>query len=310
MKSGVTGIIFDIKRYAIHDGPGIRTTVFFHGCPLACHWCHNPEGLSLRPRIIYAKNRCIGCGECVDVCPQHAIAMTPEGVLTNTRICDQCGVCTTVCMAAARKLTAKRMTVDRLLEIIKRDCLFYDESGGGVTFSGGEPLMQTDFLIEILDACGQYDIHRTVDTSGYADMAAIRAVAQRAELFLFDVKCIDPEKHKRYTGDSNAKILKNLEYLDSMGTNIIIRIPLIPGMNDDEEEMDRFDRFLSKLNSVQDVHILPYHNYQSKKYQKLGMEYRGTHIAPPSQTRMAQIMKRVENMGFQAEIGGYSFSEI
>jgi pyruvate formate lyase activating enzyme len=256
------------------------------------------------PRIIYDTNRCIGCGECVDVCPQHAIAVAPDGVLTNTRICDGCGACAAVCMAGARELTARTVTVDQLLEIIERDCPFYDESGGGVTFSGGEPLMQADFLFEILDACGQHDIHRAVDTSGYADMATIKAVAQRAELFLFDVKCIDPEKHERYTGNSNIKILKNLEYLDSMGTNIIIRIPLVPGMNDDEEELNRFSRFLSKLTSVQELHILPYHHYQSKKYQKLDMQYRGAHIAPPSREQMAQIMKRFEDMGFQVEIGG------
>ena len=298
------GIIFDIKKYAIHDGPGIRTTVFLKGCPLSCRWCHNPEGLSITPELIYNNGRCIGCGECVEACPHNAIVLTHQGVITDTMQCRHCGLCTDICPAKAREFTERRFTVQKLLKIIERDVPFYDESGGGVTFSGGEPLLQVDFLIKILDECGNLQIHRAVDTSGFTDRDTISAVARRTELFLYDIKLMDAIRHKKFTGVSNKKILENLEYLNSLGAHITIRFPLIPGINDDDENIIAICKFLAELKSIQDVYILPYHDFQATKYAKLGRSYDREDIQRPSCVQLSRVARRFEDSGLQINIGG------
>jgi pyruvate formate lyase activating enzyme len=298
------GIIFDIKKYAIHDGPGIRTTIFFKGCPLDCWWCHNPEGLAMSAQGIYRKDRCIGCGECINVCPEGAIALSSSGVITDQSKCVHCGICAETCPAEARELIGKVVTVDHVVGEIKKDILFYDESGGGVTFSGGEPLMQPDFLLGLLDACGELDIHRTVDTTGYADAQLLLRVAERTELFLYDLKHMDSEKHKKYTGVPNEQILSNLELLAKHGAKINIRIPIIPGINTDDENIDRTGSFVSSLPGVHDISILLYHSAADGKYRKLGMEYRLGKVLPPSEDEMEAISKRLENFGSHAKIGG------
>jgi len=302
--SELTGQIFDIKRYAIHDGPGIRTTVFFKGCPLACLWCHNPEGFRNAPKIIYEFKRCIGCGECIEGCPQAAISMTPAGIATDRHRCKGCGVCADRCPAGARKLTQRTITPGQLLEVIKKDALFYDESGGGVTFSGGEPLLQADFLIKVLDECGRFEIHRAVDTAGYSDKVTLKEVAQRTELFLFDLKLIDSKRHRQLTGVSSKTILDNLIYLYNLGANITIRIPLIPGMNDDHENMNQICGFLATLPRIRDVHLLPYHDLQKSKYTKLGMAYDTDDIVTPDPERLALPLRKFKDKGFQVSLGG------
>lgn len=304
MGAELTGKIFDIKRYAIHDGPGIRTTVFFKGCPLSCRWCHNPEGLQNAPTIMYESKRCIGCGECVEGCPEAAISMTSAGVATNFHRCICCGVCEDLCPAGARKLTRRTVTTNQLMEIIKKDSVFYDASGGGVTFSGGEPLLQADFLIELLDECGRCEIHRTVDTSGYSDKDTLKAIAQRTELFLFDLKLIDSQRHKQLTGVSNKMILDNLSFLHDVEANITIRIPLIPGMNDDDENMNQICDFLATLPRIRDVHILPYHDFQKSKYTKLGVPYDADNILMPDPDRLASSLRQFKDRGFQVNLGG------
>ena len=304
VNSSPAGKIFDIKKYAIHDGPGIRTTVFLKGCPLTCGWCHNPEGLWGAPKIIYEFNRCIGCGDCIEACREAAISATPNGMSTNRHRCKGCGVCVDACPGGARELTERTVTVNQLVEIIKQDILFYDESGGGVTFSGGEPLLQADFLIEVLKACGHCEIHRIVDTSGYANRSIIEEVARQTDLFLFDLKLIDSKRHKQFTGVSNQTILDNLAFLHNLEANVTVRIPLIPGINDDHENLSQICSFLLPFKGIRDVHILPYHDYQKNKYGKLGMEYTADDIVAPTPERVSNSLKQFEEKGFQVSIGG------
>lgn len=304
MVSELTGKIFDIKRYAIHDGPGIRTTVFLKGCPLSCPWCHNPEGLWNAPTIIYEFKRCIGCGECIEGCPEAAISIASAGVATDSHRCKSCGVCVDRCPTGARELTERTVTPGQLMDIIKKDAIFYDASGGGVTFSGGEPLLQADFLIEVLDECGRYEIHRAVDTSGYSDKVTLRAVAQRTELFLFDLKLIDSNRHKQLTGVSSKTILDNLTFLYDLGANITIRIPLIPGINDDHENLNQICALLAALPRIREVHILPYHDFQKSKYTKFGMPYNVDNLVTPDPDRLSLLLKQFKDRDFQVSLGG------
>jgi pyruvate formate lyase activating enzyme len=298
------GIIFDIKRYAIHDGPGIRTTVFLKGCPLSCWWCHNPEGLKSVPQGLYLKERCIGCGACAEVCPWRAIAVTNQGIVTDTSICMHCGTCARVCPAEAREVAGKSETVEPIMKIIVKDIPFYDTSGGGVTISGGEPLLQVDFLLELLERCGKHDIHRAVDTTGYAEPDIIEAVAAKAELFLFDLKLMDSAKHKKYTGVSNRKILRNLERLAAMGADIIIRVPLVPGINIDDENIEQTGAYVATLPGVRRIDLLPFHNAAGNKYRKFGLTYRTPDILPPAADQLRAVVKRLEKFGLQVAIGG------
>jgi pyruvate formate lyase activating enzyme len=299
-----TGLIFDIKRYAIHDGPGIRTTVFFKGCPFSCWWCHNPEGLEIAPQSLYSKERCIGCGQCANICPSGALALTPRGVMTEYALCKYCGSCALICPAEARELAGKYHSVENLMRIIEKDVLFYDESGGGATFSGGEPMLQADFLLELLKACGQRDIHRAIDTTGYADTNRLMEIARETELFLFDIKLMDSKKHKQYTGVSNHKIFHNLERLAREAVEITIRIPLIPGVNDDDENINRTGSYISKLPGVENVDILPYHEAARYKYLKISTNYNAKNILPPTRDRLSAVAQRLENFGLKVRIGG------
>ena len=301
---GKTGIIFDIKKYAIHDGPGIRTTVFLKGCPLSCPWCHNPEGLSIKPQVVYNREKCIGCGECVAACPENALSLSTRGVETDFARCRHHGTCVLICPAEARESAGETISVENLVNIIAKDVPFYDESGGGVTFSGGEPLFQPEFLMAVLDACAILHIHRAVDTTGYTDSDTITAVAERSDLFLFDLKLMDPEKHKCYTGVSNRKILANLERIAGMDLDIIIRMPLLPGINDDDENIDKTGRFIAALPGVRKIDILPYHDFQKTKYSKFAIPYRAEEIASPTNQEVAAVVERLEDFGLDVTIGG------
>jgi pyruvate formate lyase activating enzyme len=300
----VEGTIFDIKKYAIHDGPGIRSTVFFKGCPLACRWCHNPEGMSVTSQRIYRRERCIGCGECVRICPNEALIQTTEGIFWNPAKCDLCQTCADHCPSEAVEFVGRKVGVGEVMREIVKDIAFYDESGGGITLSGGEPLMQPDFLLQLLDACAELDLHRTVDTSGYADSELLLEVARRTDLFLYDLKVMDAVKHRDFTGVSNERVLNNLKLLAQNNARIEVRVPIIPGINADAENIDRTAEFVSALPGVERVAILPFHNSARGKYSRLGMDCIASEIECPSKEHLKIIAARLENSGLQVKIGG------
>ncbi len=302
------GIVFNISRYAIHDGPGIRTTVFLKGCPLSCWWCHNPESISPEPQVSWRPSRCIRCGLCAEACSKHAISMSEGGPVTDLSLCSPCLECSAACPADAREVVGRSMTVADVISEIKKDVPFYDESGGGVTFSGGEPLMQAPFLIELLEACGELDLHRAVDTSGYAGQKVLLRVAEKADLFLYDIKHMDPDIHLRYAGVSNELILENLKCLAVTGAALRVRIPLIPGVNDDRQNIEKTGEFIRTLNRVEGVDILPYHDVARTKYEIFGFPYRLGQVPTPDPAHLQEIAEVLSSYGLCVHIGG-SYNE-
>jgi pyruvate formate lyase activating enzyme len=299
-----TGEIFDIKKYAIHDGPGIRTTVFFKGCPLSCWWCHNPESLSSAPHRLHRSERCIGCRQCLSACGSGAIQVFEGRLQWSADDCRYCRDCALACPAEAVEFIGRTMTVDQVVDEITSDTLFYDQSAGGVTISGGEPLMQPRFLIQLLDACGEMGLHRTVDTSGHADTQILLEAASRTDLFLYDLKHMDPEKHYRYTGVSNDKILSNLTQLSQQGARIIIRLPVIPGINADDDNIDRTGALAASLDGVTGINILPYHCAADAKYKKLGLENHARDVQRPGEDVITAVARHFESYNLKVKIGG------
>ncbi len=283
-----SGIIFDIKKYAINDGPGIRSTVFFSGCPLACQWCHNPESHSLAPELLYRTARCLGCGDCIAACPQGAILRAADGpgVVTDRLKCTRCGTCLEVCYAGARQLSGRTMTVDEVMTQVMREIPFYDQSGGGVTFSGGEPLMQPGFLAALLRACREQEIHTAVDTSGFASWQVVARIQRDTDLFLYDLKHMHSARHQQATGVPNEIILENLRRLSALGAKCIVRIPLIPGINDDEQNLLESGAFLASLPRLEGVELMGYHDMAQAKYQALGRPYTLAETEPPSSAEL------------------------
>ena len=257
----MTATIFDIQRASFVDGPGIRTTVFFKGCHLRCKWCHNPESQNPKPEIMVHKNKCIGCGTCVDVCPHH---------LTS---CDVCGACADACPTGARQIYGYQKSVDEIAEEVKKDKVFYDTSGGGVTVSGGECMLQIDALTELLKKCKENSIQTAVDTAGDLPWTHFEKILPFTDLFLYDVKCLNESLHMEGTGISNKRILENLTRLSrETSVDIITRIPLIPSFNDSVDELQRMAVFLHSLR-IRDVEILPYHQMGEHKYTGLGRSF-------------------------------------
>lgn len=298
------GTVFAIKRGAIHDGPGIRTTVFLKGCPLNCLWCHNPEGKDPRPVLAFVRQRCIGCGACASACPQRAVAMEDSYPETDRSSCIACGTCVAACPTGARAVLGREYVVDELLSHIERDRTFFETSGGGVTFSGGEPLFQSDFLLSCLRACKAAGLPTALDTAGYAPKETVLQVAQYTDLFLFDLKDMDPERHRENCGVPLEPILENLRALDEAGAKVWIRIPLIPGFNCDEATVDAYIRFLSGLKRQHPVFLLPYHPVGEEKYRRLGLPYPLPGLEPPSGERVEAIKAAFGAAGFRVRIGG------
>jgi len=298
-----TGLVFDVRKYSIHDGPGIRTTVFFKGCPLACWWCHNPESQGRAPFVHYDASRCLGCQECVRACPEGALSLSAGGIVTDRSLCRERGECVAVCPAEARRRVGRRVTVAELLAELESDRLYYDESGGGVTFSGGEPLLQWEFLLEALAACGARDLHRAVDTTGLAAPAVLLRVAAQTDLFLYDIKTMDPELHRRATGVRLRPILDNLERLLGAGAQVRIRIPLIPGVTTDESIAET-GAFLATLPRIEGVSLLPFHRSARDKHRKFDMPWLLESDDDIPGERVAAWSALMARHGFRVTIGG------
>lgn len=258
----MTGVIFDIKHFAIHDGPGIRQTIFFKGCPLSCWWCHNPESRS-----------------------KEIVSFDKVEVFDGKRICET-------------ETIGKKYSVGELMKEIKKDLVFFEESGGGVTLSGGEPLLQFEFARELLKECKKHDIHTCIDTTGFTSENKIEAIAKNTDLFLYDLKLMDDNHHMNYTGVSNKVILNNLKLLDDIGKDIWIRFPLIPGINYDEVNLLKMKDFLSELKHTYPISILPYHKIGSHKYERFGMEYKMHKIDEPGIKQLENVKSYFINAGY------------
>lgn len=300
----MSGIIFDIKKFSIHDGPGIRTTVFFKGCPLSCWWCHNPESQSLGREMTFRETRCIRCGACAAVCAQGAISAGGGVPSTDRERCILCGDCVTACYAEAREIAGREMTVAQVMAEVERDVVFYDESGGGVTMSGGEPLFQPDFLLAVLRACKEREIHTALDTCGFAAWETLDSVREYVDLFLYDLKLMDDARHRAFTGVSNAPILYNLQALAAQGHDVILRVPIVPGINDDEENLRQIGAFAMTLPGLSRVDVLPYHRAAADKYERLNRVYRLPETRPPSDESMAEVAEILRGFDLQVKSGG------
>ena len=271
-------LISDIKRFAVHDGDGIRTTVFFKGCSLRCLWCHNPESIGFEPQIAFYKSKCIGCGECAAICPAKAHKAADGKHIFERDLCIACGKCESVCPKGALKRYGTEMTVEELLPLLMEDKDFYETSRGGVTLSGGECLCQADFCAELLKALKEEGINTAVDTCGFVPKENIDKVISYTDTFLYDIKAIDEEVHMNCTGQSNNLILENIKYIDSLGKAIEVRIPYVPNYNDDQ--IDKIAEFLKHLKNLKAVRVLPYHNYAGSKYIALDMKNTLPNIVP------------------------------
>lgn len=300
----ISGYVFDIKKYAIHDGPGIRTTVFFKGCPLQCRWCHNPESWRARPEPGFRPGRCVQCGRCETVCQSQAITFPDGYPVTNAEACILCDQCTTECLAEAREIIGRQMTVPEVMAEIRKDVIFYDESGGGATFSGGEPLMQPDFLLALLNRCRTESIYTAVDTTCQAKGELMQRVAAAADLLLCDIKHMDSSTHEHYTGVPNNMILDNVRTLAEAGRNMIIRIPVVPGFNDDDANIADTARFVQSLPTIRRIDILPYNRGGLEKSVRLTGQVDLMQAQAPDDEEMARIANTLRGYGFDVKIGG------
>ena len=301
----MTGRVFDIKRYSIHDGPGIRTTVFLKGCSLRCLWCHNPESIDPGPNLMYWPSRCSRCYSCLNACPKEALAKDAAGAVVIDRAkCDLCGKCAEACLYDAMQFVGREMSVEDVLGEAEKDKIFYDQSGGGVTLSGGDPFVQAGFAEALLDGCRARGIRTAVDTAGFANNGVLDRLAPKADLILYDLKSMDDDRHKEFTGVSNAPVLDNLKRLAAGRTEIWVRIPLVAGVNDDDDNIRRTIEFLSSLKTIRRVGLLPYHSSGLDKAHRIGRENEFRKFEAPTEERLAAIAAAFREAGFEVRRGG------
>jgi len=300
------GVIFNIQTYSIHDGPGIRTTVFLKGCPLRCLWCQNPESQVLQPEIFFDSEKCTGCGKCVQACPNGAIEICDGHSRTNRELCQGSGKCAEVCPNEARNIMGKHVTAGDVFKEVAADSIFYQRSGGGVTLGGGEPLAQPQFAVSLLKLCKDAGIHTALDTCGYARWETMKRVLEYVDLVLYDFKHMDPVEHEKHTEVSNDLILDNVRKIHhDLSIPIIARVPVIPGYNDSIKNIEATSRFITaELGDSTGVHLLPYHKLGETKYDRLERAESAISITPSSEEHMSELQKIFESFGLIVHTGG------
>ncbi|WP_028830117.1 trans-4-hydroxy-L-proline dehydratase activase [Proteocatella sphenisci] len=297
-------LVFNIQKYSIHDGEGIRTTIFFKGCPMDCKWCHNPESQAYTQGVMYNAEKCVECGNCISKCPQDAISIKGGVITTSADRCNFCESCTDACLNNAREIAGKAYTVDEIMKEIEKDKMFYDQSNGGVTLSGGEVMTQDmNYILGILKKCNRMGYRVNIDTCGHASFENFEKIMPYVDTFLYDIKHMDNELHKELTGQGNELVLGNLAKLSEKGAKINIRMPLVEGINADDEHIGKVIDFLSNL-KIEKVNLLPYHNTGKSKYERMGIRYEGDNYTAPDAERMEMIRLRFEKNNFNAKIGG------
>lgn len=300
----VSGRIFNIQRCSVHDGPGIRTSVFLKGCPLSCSWCHNPEGIDAAPDLMLSTDRCLSCGACSEVCPVEEGVAVPIGEPWDRNLCTRCGSCVEACPADARQLAGRDIEVYELVDALERDRIFFEESGGGVTFSGGEPLAQPRFLAACLAECRNRGLHTAVDTCGLAPTKTLLEIAALTDLVLFDLKHMDPARHRAETGSDNGLILENLRQLSEGDSEVWVRLPLIPGFNDEVGNIQATAQFLDGLPRRHRVFVLPYHGIANGKRSRLQEVGDRTPIAVPGAAELSSVADVFARHDIEVIVGG------
>jgi len=298
--------IINVQKYSIHDGDGIRTTFFFKGCLLSCRWCHNPESQNFNKQLMFYREKCTGCSACVAVCPHKSISIRDGVALTDRSKCTCCGVCTEYCVNNAREVAGEQYTVNQLVLLAEKDKMFYETSHGGITLSGGEVMMQnSDFICELLNKLKRKGYNIAIDTCGYAPYSNFEKILPYVDTFLYDIKLMDSKRHELYMGRDNVLILDNLKKISDAGACINIRIPVIEGVNSNDEDMEAIISYLKDNINVYKVNLLPYHNTGKDKYERLNMKYLGEDFKKPSDQRMNAFVEKFKSAGFHnINIGG------
>ena len=305
LKSESKALISDIQRYCLHDGPGIRTTVFFKGCPLSCLWCSNPETQCMQPELSYFRSKCTNCSTCVSCCPVNAISKVEDGIEINRKICNLCGICSENCLGNALKIIGKWMTVEEVVHELVKDVPFYRRTNGGVTVSGGSPTMQSEFLLQLLKKCKNLGLHTAMETEGCFVWDSVKDIFNYLDLILFDLKIINADAHKKYTGKSNELTLANVKMIDGFtDCELIIRVPLIPEYTFYESNMLDIADVMSGLNRVKEINLLPFHQFGEAKYQRMDVPYKLDKQATMEEKEVKPWVDYFENMGYKVKIGG------
>lgn len=297
-------MVFNVQKFSVHDGPGIRTTIFFKGCTMNCAWCHNPESKSFKKEISFDIKKCTLCENCIHKCPAKRLEKHDYSIVENKgKPCTECELCTDFCLNLAREMAGENMSVSQLMKTIESDQVFYNESGGGITFSGGEAMCQIDVLEQLTRLCQSKGIHVAIDTCGHVPFENFEKVVPFTNLILYDIKLMDNDQHMKLTGVDNTLILDNLIKLSQRDVEIRLRLPLIEGVNTDEEHILKVMEFIKDLN-INYIHLLPYHDIAVDKYRRFGLEYQGEHFKKPTKSMLNWAQETLQHAGYKVKIGG------